>query len=101
MPLGSFVTAIPVLLIVSVIGLVNAGGAQVSFDDDELLVVEVVAATTPVASEPAVAEPVVFDAVTATRIVAPTSVEVSGYVCAVAPATATQLPPLEAQRCHW
>jgi hypothetical protein len=59
------------------------------------------AATTPVADEEADDEPALFDAVTTTRTVEPTSADVSGYVCPVAPATSLQPFPLWLQRCHW
>jgi hypothetical protein len=57
--------------------------------------------TTAVALEMAVAEPSVFVAVTATRVVEPTSVAVGVYVCAVAPEIATQFAAVASQRCHW
>jgi hypothetical protein len=57
------------------------------------------ATTTSVSADVAVLDPAEFDAVTSTRTDAPTSTEVSVYVCAVAPAMFVQLPP--EQRCHW
>ena len=58
-------------------------------------------ATTPVASDVAVAWPPSLRAVTATRIVAPTSAPASVYVLWVALAIAEQPPPPASQRCHW
>jgi hypothetical protein len=54
----------------------------------------------PVAAEYAVAEPTEFVAVTATRIVAPTSAESSGSLGRVAPVIAWQDDPELEQRCH-
>ena len=48
----------------------------------------------------ALEEPEPFDAVTATRIVEPTSAVVNPYVCAVAPATSLQTEPAASQRRH-
>ena len=58
------------------------------------------AATTVVGSELAVVERS-FEAVTATRMVAPTSAGTTAYVCPVAPAMSMQLPPVALQRRHW
>jgi hypothetical protein len=59
------------------------------------------ACTTAVCADVAVADPAEFDAVTATRIVEPTSAETSVYAAAVAPEILTQFAPEESQRCHW
>jgi len=57
--------------------------------------------TTSVGREAAVPDPEVFVAVTTTVIRRPTSVPASVYRVPVAPAIATQEPPLESHRCHW
>ena len=57
--------------------------------------------TTAVCADKAVLAPPEFDAVTATRIVEPTSAAVNPYVCAVAPGTSLQAEPAASQRCHW
>jgi hypothetical protein len=54
-----------------------------------------------VAAEDAVAEPAVLLAVTETRIVTPTSADVSRYVALVAPVIAAQEAPVESHRRHW
>jgi hypothetical protein len=59
------------------------------------------AATTPEAALVAVPEPPAFDAVTTTRNVLPTSVEVNASDDPVAPATSAHEPPPESQRRHW
>ena len=46
-------------------------------------------------------DPAELLAVTAARIVEPTSAEPSRYVCPVAPAIARQFAPDESHRCHW
>jgi hypothetical protein len=56
--------------------------------------------TTPVGTETAVLEPSEFEAVTAKRIVFPTSAEVRTYRVPAAPPIAAQLFPLWSQRCH-
>jgi hypothetical protein len=56
--------------------------------------------TTLVCADVADLDCLLLDAVTLTRIVDPTSLEVSRYVWAVAPATDTQLLPAESHRCH-
>ena len=58
-------------------------------------------ATTLVASDVAVASPPAFRAVTATRIVAPTSAPTSVYVLWVAFVIAEHPPPPMSQRSHW
>jgi hypothetical protein len=60
-----------------------------------------VVTTTTVGADVAVGDPAEFDAVTATRIVAPTSAITSVYVCPLAPAIDVQLPPPVSQRSHW
>ena len=57
-------------------------------------------ATTPDCTDVAVTEPTGLLAVTATRIVEPTSAELRAYEPPVAPDTATQLPPALSQRFH-
>jgi hypothetical protein len=57
--------------------------------------------TTAEGAETAVAEPAAFEAVTATRMVEPTSAEVSVKEVEVAAATSAQAPPEELQRRHW
>jgi hypothetical protein len=59
------------------------------------------AVTVAVWLETAVLEPPPFEAVTATRIVEPTSADVSAYVCAVAPAISEQVDPDASHRRHW
>jgi hypothetical protein len=54
-----------------------------------------------VAADNAVLEPAGFRTVTAARSVVPTSLAVTVYVAAVAPATDEQAPPAESQRRHW
>jgi len=56
--------------------------------------------TTDVASDRAEPEPSALDAVTRTRIRAPTSAVVSTYVVLVAPEIGTQLAPAVSHRCH-
>ena len=63
--------------------------------------VGVTAWTTSVGDDSAVLVPKEFDAVTATRIVEPTSAAVNPYVCAVAAVTSLQPAPLVSQRRHW
>ena len=58
-------------------------------------------ATTEVGVEVALCEPFLFDAVTATRIVEPTSAFPSLYVVEVAPATRLHAFPVRSQRSHW
>jgi len=57
--------------------------------------------TGAVGPETAVVSPAPLRAVTATRIVAPASPEVTTYVPAVAPGIETQAPPAASQRSHW
>jgi hypothetical protein len=57
--------------------------------------------TTAVAADSAVAEPSALVAVTATRIVDPTSAETSAYELFVAPVIAAQEAPTLLQRLHW
>jgi hypothetical protein len=66
----------------------------VVFDGPDIL-------TGEVAAELADDEPPAFVAVTAERIVLPTSLLVSVYELPVAPEIPTQLPPDELQSCHW
>jgi hypothetical protein len=56
--------------------------------------------TTAVAADVPLAEPAEFDAVTLTRIVAPTSAEANRYDCPVAPPTDAQPLPAESHRDH-
>jgi len=58
-------------------------------------------ATTEILPEVADFEPDEFDAVTTTRIVPPTSADVSTYVELFAPATDAHPEPLASQRRHW
>ncbi len=58
------------------------------------------AATTCVCAELALLDPAELLAVTRTRIVEPTSAEVSVYVCPVNGTMSTQLVPPESQRRH-
>jgi hypothetical protein len=58
-------------------------------------------ATTPEAALVAVPEPPAFDAVTTTRNVLPTSVDVNTIDDPVAPAIAKHEPPPESHRRHW
>jgi hypothetical protein len=67
---------------------------NVTVTDDEPAV------TTAVGADAADADPPPFDAVTLTRMVDPTSTDVSMYVCAVAGRMSTQFPPEESQRRH-
>jgi hypothetical protein len=64
-------------------------------------VVVAAAATTGDCGETAVADPPAFEAVTATRRVAPTSAFATEYRFAVAPLIVTQFAPVESQRRHW
>jgi hypothetical protein len=58
------------------------------------------AATTGVAPDVAVLDPAAFEAITATRKVAPTSEPATTYVVPVAPGTSVQAAPVELQRRH-
>jgi hypothetical protein len=73
--LGSDGHACPVSCTCTVIGLLSVGGAHVSDDVDDVDDDN----TTPVAVEMAFAEPAEFDAVTATRVVAPILADPSRY----------------------
>jgi hypothetical protein len=59
------------------------------------------ATTTLVAADVDELEPAELEAVTTTRIVAPTSSELSVYVVGVVELTGTQFAPPELQRAHW
>ena len=57
--------------------------------------------TGAVAAEAAVPEPPAFEAVTSTRITAPTSAAVRASSTATAPAIGVQVPPSSSERSHW
>ena len=57
--------------------------------------------TIGVAADDAEADPATLVAVTTTRMVLPTSLDVSTYVWLRAPEMLAQLPPEASHRCHW
>jgi hypothetical protein len=76
---------------------VNAGGVtsgHATAEDDGA------ACTIPDGAETATVDPEAFDAVTATRNVAPWSADTSSLLAAVAPLIAEQAAPLASQRRH-
>src|SRR5207253_1916670 len=62
---------------------------------------DIVPVTTAVRADGTDVEPLPLLAVTTTRIVPPTSPEVTTYDAAVAPAMLAHIAPAESQRCHW
>jgi hypothetical protein len=86
---------------VETIGGVEAGGGGVDTVGSDGTLARAGGDTTPDGPEAAKAEPFLFVAVTTTRSVEPTSLELSRNVVPSAPPTGAQLLPAASQRSHW